>query len=301
MNVLSLFDGISCGRIALEMEGIPVEYYFASEIKQHAIDLVKKRFPNTIHLGDVRKIHYTNIGLEVDLSHAHVRFMEHDVHLLIGGSPCKGGSQLNKKRNSLDHEESSLFYEYVRILKELRMCGQYPYFLLENVAGNKEFIATITRELGVRPIKLNSKLVSAQNRRRLYWTNIPVTTIPENKRITTADILDNDMPQDLICSEGRTAWLNSDSGKKSIKKEYTRVNPFPKAACLTARGHVSYNENYIKRNGVYRFLSVRELERLQTIPEGYCDGLSYDEASDVIGDGWTIDIIRHIFQHIPKQ
>lgn len=299
MNVLSLFDGMSCGQIALERAGFKVDNYYASEIKPHAIDLVSKRYPKTIHIGDVSKVFYTNMGLELDVSGSLCRTIDVKINLLIGGSPCKGGSGLNQNREGMSHSESRLFYEYVRILKELRLCGcEDVYFLLENVRGNTVFVNEITKQLGVRPIRLNSSLVSAQNRPRLYWTNIPVTSIPANKRLTTEDVFLNEMPEDLICSEGRVKWLTSESGVKSIDKKFTYINPYPKAGCITANGHKKWNENYILRDGKYRYLSIRELEKLQTLPEGYCDGLSYDKAYDLIGDAWTVDIITHILNHI---
>jgi DNA (cytosine-5)-methyltransferase 1 len=284
MNVLSLFDGMSCGRIALERAGIKVDRYYSSEIKEHAIKLVKERYPDTIHIGNVINVKAMGIPCKINI--------------LIGGSPCKGISKLNQNQEGLIHDESILFWQYLRILNEIRIINPDVKFILENVPGQKEAIRTITKELGVRPIKLNSSLVSAQNRVRLYWTNILVTSIPKNKHITTSDVLDNEMPEDLLLTEGRIKWLTSDSGKKSVEKGYTRINPYPKSGCITANGHRKWNENYIYKNGQYRYLSIRELERLQTLPEGYCDGLTYDEAYDLIGDGWTIDIISHILKHI---
>lgn len=296
--MLSLFDGMSCGQIALNRCGIPITNYYASEIKLHAIRHTQTKFPGTIQLGDVRKVHYTNSGIEIDESDTTLRTYGVDINLLIGGSPCKGGSALNQNREGMAHTESVLFYEYVRILKDLRLCGQDVYFLLENVKGNKEFTTEITKQLGVRPIRLNSSLVSAQNRPRLYWTNIPVTSLPVKLNITTKNVFDDNMNEDLIIKNGRVSWLESESGKKSIKRGYTRINPFPKSGCITANGHKKWNENYILKDGRYRFLSIRELEKLQTLPEGYCDGLTYNEAYDLIGDGWTVDIICHILKHL---
>lgn len=300
MNVLSLFDGMSCGQIALERAGIKVDNYLASEIKQFAIDLVTKRYPKTIHLGDVRNIHYTNWGIEKDISSSHVRVIEVDIDLLIGGSPCQGISRLNQKQEGLEHDESILFWQYLRLLKEIRLKNPNVKFLLENTPGKKAATSVITKELGVKPIRLNSSYVSAQNRPRLYWTNIPVTSIPKNLKLTTTNVFDDNMPEELIVSEGRSNWLNNESGKKSIDKGYTRVNPYPLSGCITASGHIKWNCNYILKDGKYRHLSIRELERLQTIPEGYCDGLSYSDAYNLIGDGWTIDIISHILKHIPQ-
>lgn len=298
MNVLSLFDGMSCGRIALERAGFCVDNYYASEIKPHAISIVKNRYPSTIQLGDVRNIHYTNWGIEVDNIQNSVRVLGINIDLLIGGSPCKGVSTLNQNQEGLQHKESILFWQYLRILKEIRLTNPEVKFLLELTQGQKEAIKTITKELGVRPIRFNSSLVSAQNRIRLYWTNIPVNSIPQRKYLTTMDVFSNDMPEELLCSEGRIKWLNNESGKKSVEKGYTRINPYPKSGCITANGHKKWNENYIFKDGKYRYLSISELEKLQTLPPGYCNGLSYDDAYDLIGDGWTIDIVAFIFGHM---
>lgn len=298
INVLSCFDGMSCGQIALERAGIKVDGYFASEIKDSAIGLVKQRYPGTIHLGDVRNVYYTNMGIEVDEDESNVRILGVNIDLLIGGSPCKGISKLNQKQQGLGHKESILFWQYLRILKEIQKVNPAVKFLLENTQGQKESIRIITKELGVRPLKFNSSMVSAQNRIRLYWTNIPVNSLPQRKYLTTSDVFSDDMPEDLLVTEGRLKWLTNESGKKSIEKGYTRINPYPKSGCITANGHRKWNENYIFRGGAYRYLSVSELEKLQTLPEGYCEGLSYNDAYDLIGDGWTVDIIAHILKHI---
>jgi len=276
INVLSLFDGMSCGRIALQRAGIEVENYFASEIKPHAIKVTQHNFPNTIQLGDVTKVKGSDLP---------------KIDLLIGGSPCKGISRLNKNQEGLEHAESKLFWEYVRLLEEVKP----KYFLLENTHGNKEATEIITETLGVKPISINSKLVSAQNRPRYYWTNIPGVKQPADKGITTKDVFEFD---GQIADKCRIDWLTNESGKKSILKGYTRVNPYPKSGCLTANGHRKWNENYLLKDGVYRYLSQNELEKLQTLPIGYTSVLNYDEAYDCIGDGWTVDIIAHILKYV---
>lgn len=275
INVLSLFDGISCGRIALERTGIIVDEYFASEIKPHAIKCTQSNYPNTIQLGSVLNVKCSDLP---------------KIDLLIGGSPCKGISRLNKNQEGLEHPESKLFWEYIRLLNELKP----KYFLLENTHGNKEATEIITETLGVKPISINSKLVSAQNRPRYYWTNIPGVEQPKDKGITTADIFDY---SGELADECRVKWLTSESGKNSVSKGYTRVNPFPKSGCLTANGHRKWNENYLFKDGVYRYLSQNELEKLQTLPIGYTNCLNYNDAYDVIGDGWTVDIIAHILKY----
>ena len=171
MNVLSLFDGMSCARLALDRAGLSVTSYFASEVDKYAITVAKANYPDTVHLGDVTKITAGDLPA---------------VDLLIGGSPCQGfsfaGGQL-----AFDDPRSKLFFEFVRVLKECKP----KYFLLENVNMKQEFQDVISEQLGCKPVDINSNLVSAQNRRRLYWTNIPVRSLPENKRIYLKDILED--------------------------------------------------------------------------------------------------------------
>lgn len=169
MNVLSLFDGISCGRIALDRAGINVKNYYASEIDKYAIRISKKNYPDIYHLGCIKSLNGKDLP---------------KIDLLIGGSPCQGFSFAGKQLNFND-ERSNLFFEFVRLLEECRP----KYFLLENVKMKKEYQDVITKYLGVEPIEINSALVSAQNRKRLYWTNIPVKGIPEDKHLIIADIL----------------------------------------------------------------------------------------------------------------
>lgn len=172
MNVLSLFDGISCGHIALDRAGIKVDKYFASEIKDIAIKVTQSNYPDTIQIGDVTKVSADELP---------------QIDLLIGGSPCQDFSLANKNVTGLEGEKSSLFYHYYRLLKELKP----KYFLLENVRMKKDDQAKLSELLGVEPIAINSNLLSAQNRPRLYWTNIPGIVTPADKRIDVNDILDS--------------------------------------------------------------------------------------------------------------
>ena len=178
MNVLSLFDGMSCGRIALDKAGIPVTNYFASEIDKYAIQVAKANYPDTIHIGDVQQVMWpeTFEGMKIDL--------------LLGGSPCQGFSMAGKRLN-FDDPRSKLFFEYVRILKECKP----KYFLLENVRMKQESQDIISEYLGVQPVAINSSLLSAQNRYRLYWTNIPFDT-PQDLGIKLQDILEDDFITD---------------------------------------------------------------------------------------------------------
>ncbi|MDA9472065.1 DNA (cytosine-5-)-methyltransferase [Enterococcus sp. 5H] len=181
MNILSLFDGISCGQVALQRAGIKVNHYYASEIDKYAISVTQKNHPNTIHLGDVQN------WREWDL---------HKIDLLIGGSPCQGFSFAGKQLN-FDDPRSKLFFEYVDVLKHYKP----KYFLLENVKMKKEYQDIISSYLGVEPIEINSNLVSAQNRRRLYWTNIPGIEQPEDKNILLKDIVHESFGEILFDSD----------------------------------------------------------------------------------------------------
>jgi len=284
-NVISLFDGISCARVACERAGILIDKYYASEIKKSAIKCAKYNFPDTIQLGDVRNVNW--FGLP-------------KIDLFFSGNPCQGISGMNQKQKGLQHKESILFWDAVRILKDLQAINPKIKFIFENVHGNKESINTITKTLGVNPISINSKLVSAQNRPRYYWTNIQGITKPNDKCFTSRTLHDT-FKVPIIgekISEGRKNWINGESGKRSIQKGYTKINPFPKYGCILASGHKKWNENYLLIDGEYYHLSKFELEWLQTLPPGYTSMLSYAEAYDVIGDGWTIDIIAHILSFI---
>lgn len=295
LNVLSLFDGISCGQIALERIGYKVNKYFASEIKKHAIKCTNNNYPQTIQLGDVRNIRYSKNYIKVDDWSSPTTFNVDTIHLFLAGSPCKGISRLNKNQTGLEHDESRLFYEAVRILREVQTDNPNVYFLFENTHGNREAVEIITETLGVNPISINSRLVSAQNRPRYYWTNIPDITQPTDKGITTKDVFD--FSGDVV-DKHRVKWLENESGRKSVKMGYTKINPYPKSGCLTASGHKKWNENYLFKDGTYYYLSQTELEKLQTLPIGYTSMLNYDEAYDCIGDGWTVDVIAHILKNI---
>ena len=184
MNVLSLFDGMSCGRLALERAGFPVTNYFASEIDKYAITVARANFPDTMHLGDVTTVR-TNEDGELIINDP-LGIQTAKIDLLIGGSPCQGFSFAGKQLN-FDDPRSKLFFEFVRLLKALKP----KYFLLENVNMKKEYQDVISDLLGCKPVDINSNRVSAQNRRRLYWTNIPVRSMPENKHIYLKDILED--------------------------------------------------------------------------------------------------------------
>ena len=225
MNVLSLFDGMSCGQLALQRAGVKYDNYFASEIDKHAIKVTQHNFPNTKQLGDVRNVRAQDLP---------------KIDLLIGGSPCQGFSFAGKQLNFED-PRSKLFFEFVRLKNELNP----RYFLLENVRMKKSSMEVITQHLGVEPIEINSALVSAQNRRRLYWTNIPNITQPLDRGILLRDILEDNISEKFYLKGSHLKWW-TENRDFQLAKKYSAEDP-DKAICLTARGYNSWNGNYIKQ------------------------------------------------------
>lgn len=271
MNVLSLFDGISCGQIALERAGIKVDNYFASEISKYAVQVTKQNFPNTKHIGDVTKVKGTNLP---------------KIDLLIGGSPCQGFSFAGKQLNFSD-ERSKLFFEFVRLLEETKP----KYFLLENVKMKKENQDIIYKYIGINPIKINSNLLSKQNRCRLYWTNIPIFPI---------------IPIDASFN-GYLYRLGHGYIKDEIKffKNYpalTAQSPATKYRIVTdlksSRKAFDAGDLLSLRRGqsLTRSASPEECEEFQTLPIGYTKCLSKMERFKCIGNGWTVDVVAHIFK-----
>ena len=294
MNVLSLFDGISCGQIALERVGIKVDKYYASEIKDIAIKVTQSHYPNTIQLGDVRDIKAEDLPR---------------IDLLIGGSPCQDFSIANRNKDGLEGEKSGLFFQYLRLLQEVKP----KYFLLENVAMKKVDRDRISEMLGVEPILINSNLVSAQNRKRLYWTNIPNVTLPEDKHILLQDILEDGYSP---LEKGRCLLVSDSRPLRTPVKMYHRSHQLSfNTVVFKDEQHYQDCYNYFHEHfwglpasqittdskvfdGI-RYLTKKEKERMQTMPEGYCDSLTWNECADVLGDGWTVDVIAHIFSFIP--
>lgn len=300
MNVLSLFDGISCGQIALNRANIQYNNYFASEIDKNAIKVTQHHYPNTVQLGDVTKIEF--IATKIDL--------------LIGGSPCQGFSFAGKQLN-FDDPRSKLFFEFVRLIDECKP----TYFLLENVVMKKEYQDVITQYLGVEPIKINSSLVSAQNRVRLYWTNIPNVKEPEDRNISLSDILEDDSIINPGAIRGRRLnkatiigrRLNPDGKRKDYDKDIpitqcleVRATNTNKSNCLTTVDKdnvlttmpIGRHPNAFKDKLPFRYYTLKEYERLQTIPEGYTSVVSTSQAKKMIGNAWTVDVISHIFSYL---
>ena len=288
MKVLSLFDGISCGQIALERAGIPVKVYYASEIDRYAISVTQKHYSNTVQLGDVSQIDFKQFEGEIDL--------------LIGGSPCQSLSIVQSKtRQNLDGK-SKLFFEYVRALETIRP----KYFLFENVASMKdECKQAISECLGIEPIFINSNCFSAQDRPRYYWTNIDVNTSNlTESNLCLLDILQKDVPEkyfytqtyDYLGDKQVCAKLHV-NGHDILKRVHS-----PNFKCHTLTTFSGGNtQKKVLDNGRARKLTPLEYERLQTLPDNYTDILSDTQRYNVCGNGWTVDVIKYIFEHIDKQ
>lgn len=303
LTVLSLFDGISCGQIALERAGLKVDKYFASEIKKHAIKVTMEHYPGTIQIGDVRKVHYKDGWLHTENGDYEVG----KIDLLIGGSPCQNFScahwinPSNTGGLGLEGDKSNLFYEWLRIKGETKP----TFFLLENVKMKKDHKQELDSMLKVVGIEINSDLVSFQHRRRVYWTNIPSVLKPLDKHVDFQDYVDTDATR---CEEATPNWTKSrmrfwNNGKNTSngRMQSQNITNATKVNCLTVKQDRCPNSGMIAYRGVARYLTRREMEQAQTLPIGYCDGLSYSQTCDVCGDGWTVDVIAHIFSFIPKE
>lgn len=332
MKILSLFDGISCGRVALERAGIPVEVYYASEIDKYATQISEKNYPDIIRLGDVCNITKEMVG---------------EVDLIMGGSPCQSFSNAGSRTGF--EGKSGLFYEFVRLVKEI----QPKYFLLENVKMKQEWQDIISQELGVKPVLINSSLVSGQNRQRLYWVgklqedgNYKQVYIPqpEDKQIYLQDILQEEVEDKYYLTESNIKTINRNFGSKgkvinldetSLIEKMTypsRINqkfgqiksPTLVAAMGTGGGNVPvvfnlynsriFNEKsgtigtcngltniqghtVLNKNG-FRKLTPIECERLQTLPDNYTEGVSNTQRYKAIGNGWTVDVVAHILKNL---
>lgn len=249
MKVLSLFDGMSAGRIALERAGIEVEEYYASEIDKYASTISKKNWPDIIPIGDVTQVSYKDGVL-----HTQFGSYQTDIDMVIGGSPCQSFSVAGNQEGF--DGKSGLFYEWVRILREVSP----KYFLLENVCMKKEWENEITREVGVAPILINSALVSAQSRKRLYWTNIEGITQPQDKGILLKDVLEVDIIKDVVKNTTRNI------------RHSRKLND--KGLCCSATMYKGAGNNgmtLVDRGYGLTCLTPIECERLQTLPDNYTE------------------------------
>ena len=321
MNVLSLFDGMSCGQQALNRLGIKYDNYYASELDKYAIQITQKNFPDTIQLGDVCGVVAKDLPKDIDL--------------LLAGSPCQGFSFAGKQL-AFDDPRSALFFEFVRLLRELKP----KYFLLENVRMKKEYLDVITEQVGgIEPIMINSALVSAQNRVRYYWTNIPIVQQPEDKGIVLHDVLEDYTDDVYFAGEKlQKNYKGGDQLNPNYKSQANTIHDVNKKSgtiCAGTHGYANgyvtgawrgrYNEdgsttqklelrkddktntltsvqkdNVVVENDTmnWRKLTPLECERLQTVDDNYTEGVSNTQRYKMLGNGWTIDVISHILNHI---
>jgi len=299
INVLSLFDGISCGQVALRNLDIKINNYFAAEIDKHSIKVTQHNHPDTIQLGDVTKITAQSLP---------------KIDLLMGGSPCQSFSMAGKQTGF--EGKSGLFWEYVRILNEVKP----TYFLLENVVMKKEWEDVISEYLGVKPIKLNSSLTSAQNRVRLYWANFDITE-PKDKKITLESILETTEMENAAAIRGgrlnKATILGRRINPNGHREDYNKDIPIvqclevrasntDKSNCLTTVAKdtvltelpIGRHVDVYGRKLPHRNYTKVERCRLMNLPDNYCDPISYNQTVKATGNGWDVGMIQHIFNHL---
>ena len=302
MNVLSLFDGMSCGQIALERVGVKVENYFASEIDKHAIKVAKHNYPNTIHIGDVTKVKYENGVLYTEFGEYQVK-----IDLVIGGSPCQDFSVAKTMdvtsggiSSGLGGLKSSLFYHYLRILKEVQAVNKQVKWLLENVKMKKSSKEELDRYLEKEGVMINSNLVSYQNRPRYYWSNIEFE-IPQDREVSFQDYKeqgDSLLEYKLKRTKSRIHMWSNGAGRNAANYGCSNVTNSHKIQCLTTKQDRCPNSGLVEYEDFCRYLTRTELEQAQTVPVGYTECLSYNQACAVLGNGWTVDVIAHIFKNL---
>tara|TARA_R100001369_G_scaffold74968_1_gene103777 strand:- start:340 stop:1281 length:942 start_codon:yes stop_codon:yes gene_type:complete len=307
--ILSCFDGISCGQVALQRLGVKIDRYFASEVDKYAIKITQENFPDTIQVGDIREV-----------------APKQKIDILIGGPPCQDVSLAGKGKGLIEGERSSLFFEFVRVLKVCKAVNPDLKFLVENTRMKKEYVDIISEILGLEPVLINSNLFSAQNRARLYWTNFDIPELPEDKGIVMNDILEEGFSDrakshcidasyykggdlksyfekhrkqlvfsnDGLCHVGE-ADIN---GHDLMKRVYHRSGKAPTVNTMNGGNR----EPKVYMEGMkYRKLSPLECERLQTLPDNYTAHVSNTQRYRGIGNGWTIDVICHIMSELKKE
>lgn len=283
MKVLSLFDGISGGQLALRKLGIQPAIYFASEIDSDAIACTMRNFPKTVQLGCVREVR----------KFAEMGFFG-NIDLLIAGSPCQGFSSAGEQRG-FDDPRSGLFFEFLHILALVKPSA----FMLENVKMRQDWLDVISNFLGVQPVMINSADFSAQNRVRFYWSNLKIADWKKSE-ITLTDVLNN-------------GWYSDRKKSYCLDANYWRGSNFKRYFFRGGRQIVFRNgfnpfvpneetANIIQRLNLndWRMLTVAECERLQTVPNGYTDGMPLREAYRALGNGWTINVVAHVLSGLLK-
>jgi DNA (cytosine-5)-methyltransferase 3A len=279
-NVLSLFDGMSCGQIALNNIGLKPTRYYAAEIKKHAIQCTMDNFPDTIQIGDVTKVKGQDLP---------------KIHLLIGGSPCQDFSRANSVRDGLKGMKSMLFYEYIRLLEETKP----DYYLLENVIMDDLGYNTITELLGTEPVRLCGSKVSGALRDRLFWTNIGPESFdlfgnrksaipqPRDKKIMLNDVLEYG-----YSDKKKHTCLNTSCGRNANQRYMLH------RYATTGMTTIIYTDETMDESKGVRYCTQTELEKLHNIPLGYTRNLNKAQAGNLIGDGWSVGIVEHIFSFL---
>ena len=314
MNVLSLFDGMSCGQIALDQLGIKVNKYYASEIDKYAIAVAKENYPNTIHVGDITQLNPKDFK---------------NIDLILAGSPCQGFSFAGKQL-AFDDPRSALFFEFIRLLKAIKP----KYFLLENVRMKQQYLDVITQQVSecypehegndlfdskIEPILINSALLSAQSRQRLYWTNIPNVRQPEDLGIVLKDILEDDFDSERDKSycidanyyKGANVEQYQKKSRRQLVNKPKQIGKIDthsvviskireKSKTVRSGGRASYDRH--EWDSVdelhWRKLTPLECERLQTVPDNYTASVSNTQRYKMLGNGWTVGVIAHILTNM---
>lgn len=287
MNVLSLFDGMACCRIALERAGIEVEKYYASEIDKHAIKVAQANWPDNIQLGDVAKWQ----EWDIDWS---------SIDLVTGGFPCQAWSMAGKQLGDKD-ERGMLFWTMLDVMKKVLEHNPKAHFLIENVKMKREFEEYITHHteqaLGeVHKILINSALVSAQNRQRYYWTSFPCTQ-PDDKFIYFGQIKEHQAPLCHYYSEKGLQWIKRHSERTGKRlRIWLDEDKCQMLEASMFKGYSGQRFFAIEDALGYRYQSLLECERAQTVPENYTAHVSNTQRYKMLGNGWTVDVIVHLLK-----
>ena len=304
LRVLSLFDGMSCGQLALQRLGIEVDTYYASEIDKYAIQVTQANFPETIQVGDITQLNPKDFK---------------DIDLILAGSPCQGFSFAGKQL-AFDDPRSALFFEFIRILKEVKP----KYFLLENVRMKQQFQDVITEQVSacypdhegndlfdskIEPILINSASLSAQSRQRLYWTNIPNVKQPEDLGIVLKDILEDEVEKHYLA--GKNLLENYQGGNQlnpNYKSQANTIHDKNKKSGAICAGTHGYANGYVETKPIkvgmnsenlsWRKLTPLEVERLQTVPDNYTNHVSNTQRYKMLGNSFTVEVIAHILNNM---
>lgn len=282
MKVLSLFDGMSCGHIALNRIGIKPEVYYAAEVDKYAIKVAKANNPDTVQLGDVTR------WREWDIDWA-------SIDLLIGGSPCQGFSFAGKQL-AFDDPRSMLFFVYVDVLNHIKSVNPNIKFMLENVKMKKEFLAVISEQLGVEPVFINSALVSAQNRQRYYWCNWNVEQ-PEDRGVNAHQIFNGFPASSNRNEKGERIVTIKDKYNTIVANYYKGCRANSRPGVLASKDLSGKSFDELSRDD-FAMLTPQQCERLQTVPDNYTNYVSNTQRYKMLGNGFTVDVVAHLLSQM---